>query len=242
MIHPAHSFTATAGSGFPVRRSNASPKKRATSVAGMAVGHSVRPTQGWTIAPPITATAGATAAAVVAGLGFLATSGGPSAATGASEMSTAAASALPGVTPNAEPSAAPTPSPVAGAADPGGMGQIKNVVLVLADDMDWSLFQQVPRLAALQDQGMTFTRHIVTDSLCCPSRTSIMRGQYVHNHRVVSNTEATGGGWPTFRARGEQKEGGQAHVPILPEAVGARPGAMLDRRRVWTSGRPSRRG
>ena len=81
----------------------------------------------------------------------------------------------------------------------------KNIVFVLADDLDSALFQQVPRLAALSDKGMTFTNHVVTDSLCCPSRVSILRSQYVHNHLVVSNSQASGGGWPTFAARGEQK-------------------------------------
>ena len=82
----------------------------------------------------------------------------------------------------------------------------RNVVLVLADDMDWELFNEVPRLAALKDQGTTFLNHTVTDSLCCPSRTSIIRSQYVHNHKVVSNSAASGGGWPTFSALGLQHD------------------------------------
>lgn len=83
---------------------------------------------------------------------------------------------------------------------------IKNVVFILADDLDWNLFNQVPRLAALTEQGITFTNHTVTDSLCCPSRVSILRGQYIHNHRVISNIEETGGGWPTFRDLGHEKD------------------------------------
>lgn len=81
---------------------------------------------------------------------------------------------------------------------------IKNVVFILADDLDWNLFNQVPRLAALPQQGMTFMNHTVTDSLCCPSRVSILRGQYIHNHRVISNLVQTGGGWPTFRDLGHE--------------------------------------
>ncbi len=83
---------------------------------------------------------------------------------------------------------------------------IKNIVFILADDLDWYLFNQVPRLAALPDQGMTFTNHTVTDSLCCPSRVSIFRGQYIHNHKVISNIAATGGGWPTFRDLEHEKD------------------------------------
>ncbi|MGA1145514.1 MAG: sulfatase [Candidatus Nanopelagicales bacterium] len=82
----------------------------------------------------------------------------------------------------------------------------RNVVMVLADDLDWKLFDQIPRLAALKEQGMTFTNHTVVDSLCCPSRVTILRSQYIHNHKVVSNIEATGGGWPTFRELGEHRD------------------------------------
>ena len=94
----------------------------------------------------------------------------------------------------------------AGAPATGSLDDVTNVVLILADDLDWELFNQVPRLAALKEQGMTFTNHTVTDSLCCPSRTSIMRGQYIHNHLVISNLSSTGGGWPTFRDRGESDD------------------------------------
>lgn len=83
-----------------------------------------------------------------------------------------------------------------------GEPRIENVVLILADDLDWAVFNAVPRLQSLTKQGMTFTSFSVTESLCCPSRVSIMRSQYVHNHQVVSNTEQTGGGWPTFEAKG----------------------------------------
>lgn len=88
----------------------------------------------------------------------------------------------------------------------GSLSDIKNVAFILADDLDWALFEQIPRLSALKDEGMTFTNHTVTDSLCCPSRVSIMRGQYIHNHKVISNIEETGGGWPTFRDRKQEKD------------------------------------
>lgn len=83
---------------------------------------------------------------------------------------------------------------------------IDNVVFILADDLDWALFRQVPRLSALQSAGTTFLNTTATDSLCCPSRSSILRSQYVHNHLVVSNREASGGGWPTFYTRGEEND------------------------------------
>lgn len=159
-------------------------------------------------------TAALTAVAVLAGIVLLASVSSPSAAqtattspTGASPEATPIALATPS-TPSADGSASPAPAATdaattTAAAGIGALPGIRNVVLILADDLDWELFNQVPRLAALQDQGMTFTNHTVTDSLCCPSRTSILRSQYLHNHHVVSNLAVSGGGWPTFQSLGE---------------------------------------
>ena len=83
---------------------------------------------------------------------------------------------------------------------------VRNVVLIVADDLDTGLFNQVPRLAALRDKGMSFLNNTVTDSLCCPSRVSIFRGQLIHNHHVVSNVASSGGGWPTFQRLDEQQD------------------------------------
>lgn len=88
----------------------------------------------------------------------------------------------------------------------GSLAEIKNVVLLLADDLDWATFNGVPRMAALKDQGTTLTNFVVTNSLCCPSRVSLLRGQYVHNHKVVSNVPQTGGGWETFYSRGLERD------------------------------------
>jgi N-acetylglucosamine-6-sulfatase len=155
--------------------------------------------------------------ATMAGLAALAVATSPSLASAAvtttdSPSQGASPSALsPTGTPTAPDAGAGTdtsPTPVV-ASSTGSAADIENVVFVLADDLDWELFNQVPRLAALKDKGLTFTNHTVTDSLCCPSRTSILRGQYIHNHKVVSNLSTTGGGWPTFRDRGE-------HTDCLP--------------------------
>jgi len=88
----------------------------------------------------------------------------------------------------------------------GAVRDIKNVVMILADDLDWASFNQVPRLAALKQQGTTLSNFVVTDSLCCPSRTSFMRSQFVHNHRVLSNVKKTGGGWEKFQSQGLQND------------------------------------
>lgn len=104
--------------------------------------------------------------------------------------------------------AAPSGDPTATTAPAveGDVSQIRNVVLLLADDLDWPLFNEVPRLREFMDQGTTLTNFVVTESLCCPSRVSIYRGQYVHNHQVISNIPQTGGGWQTFYDKGWQKD------------------------------------
>src|SRR5262249_54041141 len=69
-----------------------------------------------------------------------------------------------------------------------------NFVFVLTDDLDSASLRFLPGLGALTaDQGVTFSRFFVSDSLCCPSRTSILCGQYNHNHHVVTNGPPHGG-------------------------------------------------
>ena len=108
-------------------------------------------------------------------------------------------------TAEAQETPAPAPSTTAPEVE-SSTDEITNVVLILADDLDTALFDQVPRLNALRQRGLSLINHTVTDSLCCPSRVSLFRGQYIHNHKVVSNLQETGGGWPTFRERGEHKD------------------------------------
>ena len=63
-----------------------------------------------------------------------------------------------------------------------------NILFILTDDMsfdDLAVMTNVKKLLA--DQGTSFANYFVTNSLCCPSRASILRGQYVHNHKVVLN-------------------------------------------------------
>ena len=80
-----------------------------------------------------------------------------------------------------------------------------NVILILTDDLDAKAIAHMPRLRAqLADRGVTFANFFVTTSLCCPSRSSILRGQYVHNHHVYTN-QPPRGGFETFRALGHER-------------------------------------
>jgi N-acetylglucosamine-6-sulfatase len=72
-----------------------------------------------------------------------------------------------------------------------------NVILILTDDLDAQLLEEhmedYPNLRELAAEGTTFENAFVTDPLCCPSRATILRGQYAHNHEIVGNSWPRGG-------------------------------------------------
>ena len=73
-------------------------------------------------------------------------------------------------------------------------GSQPNIVLILTDDLDARSLEFMPHVAELLGrEGTTFANAFATTPLCCPSRASILRGQYAHNHGVVGNAGKTGG-------------------------------------------------
>jgi len=71
-----------------------------------------------------------------------------------------------------------------------------NIVLITTDDQTLAsarpdTMPNTTRLLA--GKGTTFTNAIVTTPLCCPSRASMLTGQYAHNHGVTSNRLGYGG-------------------------------------------------
>jgi arylsulfatase A-like enzyme len=71
--------------------------------------------------------------------------------------------------------------------------QRPNFVFVLADDLAINLVQYMPQVKAMREQGTSFDRYVVTNSLCCPSRASILTGRYPHSTGVMTNTPPFGG-------------------------------------------------
>src|ERR671910_2379012 len=69
-----------------------------------------------------------------------------------------------------------------------------NILFVLTDDMRASDLRYMPQTSKLlAGGGVKFNKAFVTNSLCCPSRATILRGQYTHNHQVLSNRLPLGG-------------------------------------------------
>jgi N-acetylglucosamine-6-sulfatase len=77
-----------------------------------------------------------------------------------------------------------------------------NILFILADDLRASDLDHMPSVQRLLiEGGVKLTKAWVTRSLCCPSRATILRGQYAHNHKVWVNVEPSGGFW-NFLDRG----------------------------------------
>jgi N-acetylglucosamine-6-sulfatase len=77
-----------------------------------------------------------------------------------------------------------------------------NIVFILTDDLSWNLVnrQFAPHIVALQKRGETFNHYFVTDSLCCPSRSTIFTGLFPHDTQVFTNV-GRDGGFQKFQSR-----------------------------------------
>lgn len=71
---------------------------------------------------------------------------------------------------------------------------LPNIVFILTDDMEASAIEFMPKTKELIGlQGATFTNFYISMSLCCPSRATILRGQYMHNTQIAGNKLPEGG-------------------------------------------------
>jgi N-acetylglucosamine-6-sulfatase len=78
-----------------------------------------------------------------------------------------------------------------------------NFVIILADDMELALMPFMEKTNKLiAEEGAVFTNYFVTSSACCPSRASILRGQYPHNTGVYENSP----GFEQFHENGNNRD------------------------------------
>jgi N-acetylglucosamine-6-sulfatase len=87
-----------------------------------------------------------------------------------------------------------------------------NVVFVMTDDQDWhSMWAMRKTRQLIGGRGTTFDHSFISFSLCCPSRATLLTGQYAHNHSVKWNN------WPLG---GFRKLRGAQTLPVWLERAG----------------------
>jgi arylsulfatase A-like enzyme len=95
-----------------------------------------------------------------------------------------------------------------------------NIVFILTDDMrkDDLKVRYMPETQRLvANVGMTFNNAFVTTPLCCPSRATIMRGQYAHNTGIWYNVnhfnpDGHDGGWEGYQKNGWEADNVATHL------------------------------
>jgi arylsulfatase A-like enzyme len=108
------------------------------------------------------------------------------------------------------------------AAEPSPDRDHPNILFILTDDQDVGSVAEMPNVRSLlAAEGTSFDRAFVTTALCCPSRSSILRGQYSHNHRIWTTREPLGG-----FGRFEELDLGESTVATWLDGAGYHTGYM----------------
>ncbi len=69
-----------------------------------------------------------------------------------------------------------------------------NILFVLTDDLAAGDEAHMPKTQELvADAGASFANYFISDSVCCPSRVTTLRGQFAHNTGVKTNGGGNGG-------------------------------------------------
>jgi arylsulfatase A-like enzyme len=77
----------------------------------------------------------------------------------------------------------------------------QSIVLILTDDQRWDTLWAMPTVRReLVARGINFTNAFLVNSLCCPSRATILTGQYSHTTGIYSDV-GPHGGFFAFRDR-----------------------------------------
>jgi N-acetylglucosamine-6-sulfatase len=80
-----------------------------------------------------------------------------------------------------------------------------NIVLILTDDLSMNLIDVMPEVQRMKSEGLSFSNYFVSNSLCCPSRSTIFTGKFPHNTGVLGNTGPSGG-LSAFESHGNEQQ------------------------------------
>src|SRR5919106_3542058 len=74
---------------------------------------------------------------------------------------------------------------------PAGTTKPPNILVIVTDDQRAGTVRDMPKTRRWFGKGgVQFARAFVTTPVCCPSRASILTGQFAHNHGVRGNSHA----------------------------------------------------
>jgi arylsulfatase A-like enzyme len=91
-----------------------------------------------------------------------------------------------------------------------------NIIFIITDDMrkdDLNARYMPKTTTQLVAKGMSFQNAFVSNPICCPSRSTIMRGQYAHNTKVWftknvfdPDPNVRDGGWAGYKGNGYEDD------------------------------------
>jgi arylsulfatase A-like enzyme len=93
-----------------------------------------------------------------------------------------------------------------------------NILFIFTDDQDYRMdsLSYMPNVQKyLVEQGTTYTNHYATVAVCCPSRVSLLRGQFAHNTNITHVMEPYGG-----YDRFNRLKLGESYLPIWLQEAG----------------------
>jgi arylsulfatase A-like enzyme len=119
--------------------------------------------------------------------------------------------------------AAPAASTPASPAQTASTRAKPHIVFIVADDLDVESISHMPKLQAfMAGVGVTFSNSFASNPVCCPSRATMLRGQYSHNHGVWTNGRGFNSCFSDFRAAGHES----STVATWLKAAGYRTGLV----------------
>jgi N-acetylglucosamine-6-sulfatase len=90
-----------------------------------------------------------------------------------------------------------------------------NIIVLLTDDQENASLRVMKIVnKEMKRKGVTFKRYYTNFPLCCPSRTTMLTGEYAHNHNVLSN-QFPDGGYGVFN-----ELHGNDYLPLWLQAAG----------------------